>query len=381
MKCGNFSFKNKTFFVVSENPSEKEQFTLSPYGALLPIGVDKFSERLNSLEYPQDTEEFCLDALTEAELSEPALDITDNDIWDFLLHGYLNQAHIDYALTAEQPSKYLVVRQDVTFVTKVIVDGASVVIHGDLGNGKSIFLQQVSSYMALNGWRVFWLDDEEADFYSDIEKLCNLEDRALIVVDNYARYSDFITSIAEHNCRNLSLVLCERTHLHEQRRSWLNELIPGILEVPVDIMTDEECKEAALLVQNIGAMDFPAGMPVEERGSLVCRQCERQMSHILIKIFNAPQIKTRIAKAIAPLMDNPTLKDTLFSICFLSAMNLPTTKSLISEVAGNNEIYTADLQLNQGFRELFRPTKEDIGGKSALSLRAMESEARARSPG
>jgi len=359
-------FKEKTFFVLGESPTEKEIFTLSKYGCVLPIGVKGLARLIKEIEYSGESDEFWLDAFVEKKITESEEEITDSEIWDFLLHGRINKSHIDLAITGIQEKKYLVVRHDVAAVAQHLMDGQSVVVHSEFGNGKSVFLDEVASYLTIHGIQVFIFTDEDGDYIADIDKIIKANVSAVLVVDGYTKQADLIKYYSENPSPRICLLLSDRTYAYEHSSGWLATNLPTCVEYNIDLLTDDECKEVAAIVENLGKWDFAAGLSKDRKASIICKENNRQISHVLLVLFDAPQIRDRISHLLSPLFVNEKEKNTVFAICLLEVMDFPRTKSLISEVAGNNEIYSVRLWKNAEFRQLFTPRGEKIETKSSV---------------
>jgi hypothetical protein len=350
-------YKDKTFFIIGENPTPKEIFILSKYGTVLPISVAGFSKIIESVDYTKSTREFWLDSSVEREISETEAEISDNEIWDFLLYGRLSSSHIDFALTGQQGKPYLVVREDVSRVAQYLMGGKPVVVHSEFGNGKTVFLNEVASYLTMNGRKAFLFNDEDGDYISDIDKIAALGTKAVLIVDGYTKHSDLISYYATVQSPLLSILMSDRTYAHERSSSWLVTKLPSCLEYGVDILTDAECEHISAVVKNIGKW---------ERPEAICKDNDRQISHILLSVFDAPQIRDRISTLTSKLFRERKIKDTVFAICLLEVMNFPRSKSLISEVAGNDEIYSAALVEDKVFQQLFMPHSGNIELRSSL---------------
>jgi SIR2-like domain len=361
-------FKEKTYFIISKTPSKKEVYSLSKFGTVFPIGVDIFANRLSeATKNNQQVEpELWTGAFHFYENSDSEQEMRDSDINDFLLYGNIKSCHIDDAMSkSTQTFPYLVVRDEIERASNWIRKNRNVVIISEFGNGKSIFIKQLMSNLAINGNKVFYLSDIEGDYIDDLEKLSSLESEAILMIDGYEKCFDLIEYFGKVNPENIKLVLSSRTVEHERFRNELRSKI-NFDEICIDILSESEIYNLIQILDNMGWWGNMASYSLERKKQVVIRNCKSQISILLLHIFNAPQIKERINQLTKSIFSVSEFKDTMFAICLLEVLDLPLKYSLISEISNHDHIYSGALHSNTSFRQIFSLGSGQVNSKSSI---------------
>ncbi len=367
------AFKEKTFFIIGENPSDREIRSLSKFGNVFPIGIDNFARRLSTAlgDREQSTIEFWTEAFQEYSISDLQQRMKDSDIDDFLLHGRIEGCYIDNAISGVQTPPYLIVRDELKKAVEFVRNNKNVVIVGEFGNGKSIFVQELMSSLVINGEKVFYLNDETGKYCEDLYKFSCLESKVTLVVDGYEKYFDLVEYFGSLNPNNVRLVLNARTAEHERLRERLQNTQSKFYEICVDVLSDAEVEQFISIVNNLGYWGDLAHLSDQAKERMIKQDCKSQISLTLLELFNAKQIRDRIAQLTEVLFKTSGHKDTLFTICLLEVLDYNLSNSVISEVSGCYDIYETKLLDDKSFQQLFKLEKAKIKSKSpilALSL-------------
>ncbi len=356
-------FKDKTYFITSENESGETAHRLKKYGKLLKIGVKGFSDKIDTMTIPKS--EFWLDCFQKYTLTDQYTSITDDQISNFMLYGNLDKSHIDSAISSEQSKPYLIERS----VLSLINEGyprKNLAILSDLGNGKSIILQEMMSTLAILGYEVFFLQNEDGDYANDIEKIDKLNKEAFLFIDNYSLYYKTLLYIFKFNSNRIRVIFSDRTNVHDRFQKKLIDEGVEFDQLNVDLLDNKESDFFIKIINNLGLWGNRAVLSLKTKDQYIKDYGKGQVSHILLDLFNSPQIQNRIDLALSPLMKNENFKITIFSICLLEIINLPLTLSLISEVSGTNFIYNTEVMINENFNQIFRIEHNNVISKSSL---------------
>ncbi len=357
----------KTYFIIEKNPPKKLAYILSKYGQVLPIGVDGFAENLEQDGIKKAEEsEFWLDSFEKYILTDPKEGISDDKILNFILYGDIDKEYIDNAITAEQKKPYLILRKCLDEIEEVLKSNNYLAILSDFGNGKSIILQEVMATLSILGNQVFFLQNPDGDYTSDIEKIHNLKQGSILIIDDYSQHCDILLHVAKFNSPNIKVIFSDRTNNHDRLRKSLIDEDLQFVEISADILHQNEIEHFVNIIDNLGFWGEKANWNLYRKAEHINRVDRGQISHILLNLFNSPQIKKRIDSLLSNIINNKDFKETIFSICLLEIINLPRTSSLISEVSGNDLIYKSELRNDLYFNQLFRLSDNKIISKSSL---------------
>jgi hypothetical protein len=347
--------KQKTYFIVDENPGIEMVHQLGKFGSIFPIGLDLFSEKLALFkqEYrPIDDDGFKTLAFTKYEYSDTNRHIGGLDITNFLLYGYIEPCHIDYAITANQSSPYLVIREHMELAIRFItVDKKSLVVTGGFGNGKSVFLQSLRSHFSILGLNVYFLDDDGGDYIADIDLLSKLDQEIILIIDGYDKYPEILDLIKHLAPTNITLLLAARSSNHNRIKS---KLPPDCREICIDIVNSVEADKGVDILESGAMWGDKVNFSRELKKDFVCRK--KEFSVILLELLKAPQIHQRITELVELIFEQDSLKDTTFVVCLLSVLGYDRpVHSLIGDLSGHDDIYNTDhdTAARNAFRQFF----------------------------
>jgi hypothetical protein len=360
-------FRAKTYFIAKENPSPKTAYRFESYGHMLPIGIDGFAKYIDANpgsvtalpDFFTTMDEYTIDNRPVTQY------ISDTDINKFIMQGDISDIFIASALTAPQVKPFIVIRESIAKICELIDQNRHCALISDLGNGKSILLRQITITLALYGKRVFTLHSPEGDFRTDIQKLHDMANECIVVIDDYASFPDVIKYILSFNSPYVKTIFADRTNKHDTYSKILRDTGTSFVEFGVNMLTDTEVDTFMLIVDNLGW--WPKDIFSEERKKKFLKiDNNSQFSSSLLSIFDAPQIKDRLRGLITPLLRNPDYQSMIFSICLLEELGLPRSTTLISEIADNDAIWDAKVTDDPSFRQLFEIRHGKVASKSAI---------------
>lgn len=368
MLFANEDFRKKTYFFTSPVVTDRERFKLAPFGECVPIGAEGFAKDLDAKlsKFLPLIEELPLTSITKYIADGSGELARDSDVERFLMYGDVKDIILDSAAYTNDGAPLLVRRQDLSYAAEVLNSGRHVAVVSDFGNGKTIFLRTLKSQLSHKGSAVYTV--ENADIYNreDLEVLAKSSKRAYIFIDSYDHHLDFLQHFSDLSPTNLVLVLAARTGNHDRVRSKISRLGINFDEITIDELHKEEVERLVTIVDNVGFWGGQATLPLEGKIYFIQQKNRGQLQQVLLSILQAPQMIKRVSEILKELLVRNSTKNTIFSISLLSALDYPLHPSLISEVAGNNDIYSSDLRDNESFRSLFRIDGGKISSRSSL---------------
>lgn len=345
----------KTFFVISKNPSGKEKFQLSKYGNLLSIEKSGVAEliRKNKSKFTDNEKMFYLKSFYQyTEHSIQKDEIRDNDIENFLLLGKKQNTLVSRIL---QEDGFFAVRRKnlIDRALSILSQNKDVLITGSYGNGKSCLLQQIATKLMQQSKEVYFLNNENIDFIEDLRLLSkkSIYDK-YIIVDDICSNLSFFNAYAVCEFENIRLIASCR-----------NEQIAKIdfknFEIFSSDNLDEDEKLQFIELMNRSGLwgnlagkseDFKARYLLDENGGAY-------FSEILLKLFKAPQIENRMTELLKDLLKNFEYKKIIFTICYLKILGISPTDDLIYIISDSDDIFDSTLFRNTNFQQLFSKNK------------------------
>lgn len=348
-------YASKTYFIVRSIKEGKAKFTLEQFGTILPIGAEAFGSAIKDKQehFQQEPEEVILASLWEYTIDDNSMEIRDSDVDTFLMHGEITDSLIDAAITGAKGAPILIPREELAQARELLKAGSNIAVTADFGNGKSIFLRMLRTYLSLEGTRVFTADQADLHQHEDLEKIIKSGIKACLFVDSYEQNFSLIKHYGELNPPNLRIVIAARTNVHNRYRSNLIAAGISLNEIAIDDLSSPEANEFVNIIDNVGYWGVNAALQPNQKRDIIIRDNQGQLSINLLSLLSAPQIVSRVRNLVSQLISVGSRRDTVFAVALLSVLDKPLNFSLISEVAFNDDIYKLDFRNDEGFKQLF----------------------------
>lgn len=364
----NQSLKEKTYFITRENPAPKTDFTLSRFGNVVPIGVDGFASLIkeNQSELAASNVYESLQSFELYEVFQESTEIRDADVETMIMYGDISKNLIDDGVASDQRIPYLILRSQLDEAKRFIDENKNIVLYGDMGNGKSMLLDELKSYLSLSSINCYHVIDWEGDYIGDVDLLAKSGKKSVINIDGYERYLDLIKHYCGSMPPNINIIATARTAEHERLRQHLKDMGFEYNELCIDNLSIDESSSLVEIIDNLGMWGDKAGMSSDRKIDFIQSKNSSQISLTLLSIFNSPQMRDRIALVLRSLLEDSEVKDTIFAIALIEVLDMPCKFSLVSDVAGSDTIYGANLQQDESFNNLFKSSGLEIKTKSSI---------------
>jgi hypothetical protein len=364
----NPDFSNKTFFITSPDISERERFTIAPFGNCISIGAESFAEKI-SYYLPKFESERSIDNLTsfkKYEIDELIKTPRDADAERFLLFGDISDAMLEASLLIGEGAPLAIRRTDLNIAADSAIKGSHIAVISEFGNGKSIFLRSLSILLAQKGSDVYIVDTPDDYNREDLEIIAKSGKRTYLVIDSYDQHINFLHHFSDLNPSNITLLIATRTAKHERLQEILGVLKINLQEFVIDELDNSEVEKMVAIIDNIGLWADLVTLGSDTKANIIKEKHRKQLQQTLLSILQAPQMMTRVTEIVKSVFIKNSYKDTIFSVSILSALDFPLRPSLISEVAGNNEIYNSALRNNENFKSLIRIERGLVHSRSSI---------------
>jgi len=271
---------------------------------------------------------------------------------ELLLYGQYSHGKVDKSILSNFDAPYMFRRECMGPVTDAIKGGHHVLIHSDLGNGKSIFLEHMAAHLAQGGGCVWQLANFDGNLCKDLD-LLSKEGEHIIVLDDVCNHEDFLDYFSAIKPLNIVLLMADRT---VSSFGSLSHLTSNNIEVRVfSVDTLEEAEKFGVTEviddQNLWR-DF-TGLSLDRKINLISDKYNAQLSSLLVGLLKSPDIKSRIKELVSELTENEKYKKTLLAIALCDIFNIRKDSNNIADVAGNEEVFTVKFRSLPAFNNLY----------------------------
>lgn len=369
------SLVEKTYFIVHDNASFQETFFLTDFGHVLTVGVDGFAKIINDMPVPEseDTKDLSLDCFEFKEIDYNHETITDTEIKDFLLFGKHDDNQINTSVSNDFVDNFLINRELLNDTIKLIQSRNNVLIHSELGNGKTIFLKMITYLLSREGYNVYTFCErsEYDDELSEVDWIVKHKNNVIIVIKGYNKAERLLNHININYPDDVCVIITDRSAVALRTAHFINSLNIEFSEISLDQLTEQEISEFVDLIENQGLWSELTSLSKTNKIKKIREDYNGQISGILLGLLKSPSIQERIKSLTDELFKSQEFKDTVFAIALCDIIDVRKTSSIISEIAGNNTIYKMNLRSSDQFKSLYRFTENGTAIETKSSLMSL----------
>lgn len=320
---------DKTFFILSTNEKEATIRNIKRYGMPVEIGIENFAKQIEAQKktflkkVTIDKKFFCF---KQPILDNLPPDITDKNFYSLLQDGDIDSKILQYSLFSSDQYPYFVYREKLDSAINSIKNGTkNILITSDIGNGKTLFVKGLSFLLKKEGYGVFEYDKFYSTQDREIESICSLDGKNVIIIENYNHYNDVVKTI--ENLRNdLVLILTERSNINDVTYYKLEKLLHStIYFIDLNVLSDAEISTFIQLFDHYGYWGEKASESYDKKFSFIAdvdnRSCNRSIRLLLLKQLESNDILTRFKEVISSLQNKKNYHEALALILVSNVFN------------------------------------------------------------
>jgi len=354
--------KDKAFFVTAPNlsPDHLDALMLPMFGQVVDIGVAEFANRIKAVRAthapvkrpPPYVELERVTATVETERPSNA------QFEGLFLYGKLSPSLL--AAAAIDGVQGVIIRDKVASVVDTINAGQDAVVVADLGNGKTIALEEVAQNLLAGGWTVYRFQRNNKELIKELSRLISETDKVALLVDGYVPFLEAIDYVAlRRNDRPIRFVLASRSPVHEAYRDRLEQALrkPAVDEFDLNTLSRNEAERLIRVIDEFGLWSEFSALSDIDKVRLVRTECAGQIHQVLLKVYKSPHISARIQELFQGI---PVAVSRIVTAAFLiRASGLSSDKRLIDELLSDAPL----TRLSNMDRESVRFLWDDVGGQ------------------
>ena len=362
--------KNKIFFINGETLTPKEKSRLSKFGEILYYNTDKFSELINSLKKNFSYEQTSIKPLYAFKKFEKIVKskylkkITHNDVIKLLSAGEFSQE----IYSSNLKEKYLFDRGIKEYILNDIKNGKKIIIiHSDLGNGKTIFLEILKQSLSDFG-DVYQLINASKDYYNDLNNIIsNTDKKSFIIIENYNNYLYILKKIENLYNENLTLILTARSFVHDLTGIELEKLKYYVddktSEYSLNKLSEKEINSiiSYFSIHNLWGEDSNKTYDIKRK--IITNECNKNLASLLLRTFSSPKISQELEKITDRMKGN--LENFLIVNLINNIVNLNFSKNDIIHYLNLHGQFDKYLR-NKDLREVLVNDENNLKIKSSV---------------
>lgn len=362
--------KDKCVFI-TYNPSNRQKRNMEHFGHVEEIGLQEFASMLSECKKTYVPEKYdyrlkCLHKIEDEEIN-PALFISDDTVSELFLYGKIDMR----ALVSVYSNKYAITRTLCNEIERNITNACqAVIIHSDMGNGKSVIVRQLEVDLSKKG-KVYYLGEINSFFQEDIAEVLKCSGEKYIVIENYNRIidSEFISIIENGVKSGIKFIFTVRTYLNDNLysrfmyKTQIQEDKIGIYDI--NHLDGRECRDICKLLDKYSLWGTKSSQKAAQKLKYIKKSCKSEMKNIMIGVLNSPSMKEKVNKLLQTIFDSQDAKEIvlLSFICEVIACGL-TLEDIVLLL--NKQGRVGSIVKNQQIREFIDFENNKILLKSSI---------------
>lgn len=368
----NPSIKDKTFFIVGDNEKSSRLKIMERFGSPITIGVDGFANEIQKqmatykppvIKYEKPF--FCF---VRPNCSNIRPKIQDNAIWDLFFWGIPQIEILKYSYHYSPDYLYYVHRDYLDKAIDLINNGQqNILVHSDLGNGKSLFIIGLSLELKRLGYDVYLYDHFDVSLNREIERICKIDNnRVVIIVENYSTNKEFFDILKTYRTNQI-LIVSDRTVNNDMRYDWLVDVVKAqFYSIDLNIMTDEEIEQLINIFDAYGLWSHLSAKTYSEKKNYIIYECKKSFRNILLGLLNSPTIITRFNRIINNIKERNNFYEALVLILVSKVFDLNMDLDMLSDAIDDTLIGNQMFKRNQIVKEFIDFESLQIKVKSSI---------------
>jgi hypothetical protein len=361
---------DKSFYVIGKAPDAATQRRASRYGNVLTVDVQDLAQQLSSKRssYQPPERSLFLSSIKELSTIAARSPLTDKNFLDLLAFGVRTDELISESLHFEKT--FFLERSETDEVFHLIDSGDRlIVISSDLGNGKSLFLDGVRLRALEKGFRVFDVRERVEEAALELEYIAKLPDKILVTIEEYQNWLPEIRSFRMNASDRAVLIVTARNYINDLAIDDLLEAtaVENISEIRIDNLDDEEINWFIDSLNEYGLWGNFAGQTRNQKTRHIKHDCGRQVHAILLKLFDSPDIGTRLRALSDGLKTQRESYEVLLGVFVLTVLNQMPTIDMLTDIWGPELIGSTSFRRNPVVQQLLDFQRYEILVRSPVS--------------
>lgn len=292
--------REKVIFIDSPKIDEISRGLLESYGVCYPIGIEKFSSKIDVVksEYvPEINFSFkCFKYMYHDTLT--SVPPTYEDIVKFYIEGKKTDKLFEKDFSGEY--KYVLDRKAMSYFIRNYRNGKVFIALSNLGNGKSIFVDMVENELRKEDVKIYTYIHRYNSLDQEIEEICNENKRSIVIIDNYPGHMDILNKFSQYGHSNITFLLTARNGVNlmfcKQLERALHINTEDIHPIYLNQLQEEEIENLAGILENNSLLKDGICIEtgIDDIKKFIKVDCKATFSNLLLKLFESSNIKEKL---------------------------------------------------------------------------------------
>lgn len=291
--------RKKCFFIVSPQASKREIRRIELFGTPVKIGLDGFVDLLKKRTRVSKPSTRVFHSFLQLQVNMFPERISHDNIIQLFVKGNVHLESLAASMSLPNQYLYGVTRTKLTEVVDHITHGnQNILLQSSLGNGKTVFLQQLSIILSQKGYSVYNFRRYYDGWENEVEAICTESgNKTVLILDNYAQQRKLFDKIELFRTDQI-LVVAERTLTSDVAYEWLFKKFGEFNVFDVDKLTSDEITTLIKIFDCYGLWGKKATLRLDEKEDFFRAKCHSSLRVILLDLLNSETIRSRFNELI-----------------------------------------------------------------------------------
>jgi len=289
------SIRRKTFIVVHPDTDPIELRRLAKFGTAVPMDIQEFARLVEVTDIVGGKLDADVPFIAFTKFSAPDLPVeSSQDLYvDLLTRGVFDQsAYADQQVKGT--ATYATPRAQINLIKGS--DRRRYLVHSNLGNGKTIFLDQASSVMVERGYQVYNYTRAADTGPQEIDQIFASVDKVCLIFDNLNRARDLIAYAAAKVGNDDAIIVSCRSITYEiEKQEISNTLQNDFVEIDLNEIDRNEAAHLDSVFTSYGIWGDDIILRPEKRIDLLRNECAGEIRSVVLRSFHNGVIAEKLA--------------------------------------------------------------------------------------
>jgi len=360
---------DKTCLVMYEKEPKVSQILAQNYGTPYPIGTDAFSKMIVEARktYVPTAKRLSVNlCFNKVEPVKTAPKLLDRDVFDLFTQGSYDTDKLFFSMQSPIDYIYSIRRTKTEKVLQDIKDGqTNLLVHSDLGNGKTVFIEALSVLLAQQGYEVFRFYRNWATLDGEIERICQSHTKTVFVFEDYSGCFDGLKALSLHRSDQI-LIVSERSYVNEANYDDLCSLFGDFVNVDLNRLDSEEAEQLIRIFDTYGMWSYLSAKSLIQKEDFINRLCNGYLRNVVLELLKSPDILGRFKKVFDSAHKRKGFYDAIVFILLVHVMHLNIGLDDLADALDVDELNSPKFKKDPAVQELVNFDAGRIRPKSSL---------------
>lgn len=316
------NISEKSIVISSDDIGQIAKSRLEKFGKVCNIGVNGLAKAIKDIKsrINYDDSECPLRFVTEIKPESAKPEVSVNDVDSLILTGQFSySAFASQMQSSDAQNIYCVERKEkIEQIFDSFYEGINkFFVSSDLGNGKTIFLNQIAYFAHRHGFDVYEINTQMPEIFSELDQLLRSHRRILFIIDGDVRYRRVAAYVGRRLPGNSLIVVSLTSEVDHLTFSKLADEIGGAArEIDINALNDREIDQWNKILERWGYWEEKIEDNASERVKYLKIDCNSEVRAIVLSMFET----SKLGKDIDEMTNYFVKHNSEFEIPFIAVL-------------------------------------------------------------